>query len=113
MKGDYNQECNRTACTNNEANYYNESTRKYYCKSCAEEINYWSKRDANITLCSKESKIIKSHNHSHFWIENEDLFESYKTLRGLRYRLVRKAIGFKDCDKCSDETIKKLETSHL
>lgn len=39
MKGDYNQECNRTACQNNEATFYNHSTKKYYCTDCATLIN--------------------------------------------------------------------------
>ena len=42
MKGEYNQECNRTACNNPQATYFNHSTEKYYCK----EINYWNRADA-------------------------------------------------------------------
>ena len=43
MKGDYRQECNRTACNNKDAIYYNYSTNKYYCEKCAimiNEVNY-------------------------------------------------------------------------
>ena len=39
MKGNYNQECNRTACKNLRAVFYNKSTQKYYCASCAKLIN--------------------------------------------------------------------------
>jgi hypothetical protein len=46
MKGDYNQECNRTACNNLEAVYYNHSTRKYYCPVCAFHINEANRADA-------------------------------------------------------------------
>lgn len=46
MKGEFNQECNRTACNNQNAVYYNLSTEKYYCRSCATEINYWNRADA-------------------------------------------------------------------
>lgn len=46
MKGEYNQECNRTACNNLNATYYNHSTEKYYCRPCAKEINYWNKAAA-------------------------------------------------------------------
>lgn len=53
-KGDYNQECNRTACSNQGAKFYNHSTRMYYCRSCAEQINYWSKLDHNTILCIEE-----------------------------------------------------------
>lgn len=54
MKGDKNEECNRTVCKNQNANWFNLSTRAYYCKSCANEINYWSKRDSNIILCTEQ-----------------------------------------------------------
>jgi hypothetical protein len=39
MKGDYKEQCNRTACSNNNAQHYNFSTTKYYCRECAEIIN--------------------------------------------------------------------------
>ena len=39
MKGDYNEECNRTACTTPQALWYNRSTRAWYCRDCAEKIN--------------------------------------------------------------------------
>lgn len=39
-KGDYEGRCNRTACvTELPAVYFNHSTRKYYCKICADLIN--------------------------------------------------------------------------
>ncbi len=38
-KGEENKECNRTACSNKPAIYYNHSTRKYYCVQCARMIN--------------------------------------------------------------------------
>jgi hypothetical protein len=46
MKGRYNKECNRTACNNQEAVFYNHSTRLYYCKSCAILINEQNRTDA-------------------------------------------------------------------
>jgi len=30
----------------------------------------------------------KSHNHSHFWIDDKVLYETYKTIQGLRFRKV-------------------------
>lgn len=30
--------------------------------------------------------IQKSHNHDHFWVEDKILYESYNTIRGMRYR---------------------------
>lgn len=40
MKGDYQDTCYRTAC-NAKQNviFYNTSTKKYYCPSCAKKIN--------------------------------------------------------------------------
>lgn len=46
MKGEFNKECNRTNCSNNNATYYNHSTLKYYCQSCAITINIQNRQDA-------------------------------------------------------------------
>lgn len=46
-KGDYNGECNRTACSKGSAVYYNHSTRKYYCEKCALLINEYNYADAH------------------------------------------------------------------
>lgn len=46
MKGEYGQECNRTACKNPLAFFYNHSTRKYYCEVCAVLLNKVNKTDA-------------------------------------------------------------------
>ena len=55
-KGEYNCECNRTACKNKHAIFYNHSTKKYYCGSCAYEINKWAqdfKKEYGHELCVK------------------------------------------------------------
>jgi hypothetical protein len=46
-KGDLGAECNRTVCSNSSATYYNHSTQKHYCKSCAMLINLHNKADAH------------------------------------------------------------------
>ncbi len=46
IKGDYMGKCNRTACQQSPATYYNHSTRLYYCKECAEIINEMNHIDA-------------------------------------------------------------------
>ena len=38
-KGEFTGACNRTACNNTNAMWYNKSTRKYYCTPCAQAIN--------------------------------------------------------------------------
>lgn len=47
MKGDFNEECYRTACNNDSAVYLNHSTRKYYCGACAEILNKENATDAH------------------------------------------------------------------
>lgn len=55
----------------------------------------------------------KIHNHDRFWIEDEILYESYRTIRGLRYRQIMAAPGFKNCERCSEEIFQQLyKTSH-
>jgi hypothetical protein len=39
-KGDFNGSCNVTACQRPVANFYNKSTKRYYCVDCAREINW-------------------------------------------------------------------------
>lgn len=40
LKGIKNGNCNVTACQKPNAIYFNKSTRKYYCKECADAINW-------------------------------------------------------------------------
>jgi hypothetical protein len=65
-KGEKGGSCNRTACQKPAADdphgirWFNHSTRKYYCRSCAWELNDdpFNKRDAQQiwghTLCTLE-----------------------------------------------------------
>lgn len=39
LKGEYMGNCNRTDCQEPPAEYYNHSTRKFYCAECAAKIN--------------------------------------------------------------------------
>ena len=50
-------------------------------------------------------KLNKSHNHNHFWIEDSTVYESYNTIRGLRFRPVAEVI-MNDTNKMSDEDVK-------
>jgi|VirMetMinimDraft_7_1064189.scaffolds.fasta_scaffold00089_28 hypothetical protein len=57
-KGVFDGNCNRTDCQKpiKGNNWWNSSTRAYYCEACAEGhhgINYWSRRDDGITICTK------------------------------------------------------------
>ena len=45
-KGKESGICNRTACDNNNAVFYNHSTRMWYCPECAKMINQYNQIDA-------------------------------------------------------------------
>jgi hypothetical protein len=44
-KGGRMGECNRTACTNVPAFWYNNSTQRWYCQTCAQRINSVCRED--------------------------------------------------------------------
>ncbi len=41
------QKCNRKACDNTNAQWYNHSTKMFYCESCAAKINELNKEEAH------------------------------------------------------------------
>ena len=55
-----------------------------------------------------EELVPKRHNHNHFWIENGILYESYNTLRGLRFLDVKEVPGMPDEEKCSENCLKYI-----
>lgn len=55
----------------------------------------------------------KLNNHSHFWIDDEVLYESYTTIRGLRYMKVADVPGMPNEEKCSEACIKYLKANYL
>lgn len=57
-KGTKNGNCNRTACQQPPADYYNHSTRMWYCAECAAAINRLNPESHQIyghELCTHES----------------------------------------------------------
>ena len=54
IKGVKGGNCNRTACQKPGAIYYNKSTEKYYCKCCADEINWPGGRSDTMRLYGTE-----------------------------------------------------------
>ena len=52
---------------------------------------------------------IKSHNHDNFWINSGVLYESYNTIRGLRYRAIS-CVDYPDTEKVSDVDILIIES---
>lgn len=55
------------------------------------------------------SIIRKSHNHDHFWTENNIVYESYKTLRGMRYmEIVILEFNYPDKDNLTESDVSFL-----
>ncbi len=61
----------------------------------------------------EENRLWKDDRHSHFWIEDGVLFESYHTIRGLRYRNRFYVEGLPDTDRCSPEMILRIESEFI
>lgn len=65
------------------------------------------------THAQREVKILhKDEHHHHFWIENETLFESYTTIRGMRYRFRLDVPGMPDEEWCSVACINYIEKQY-
>lgn len=54
--GTYGGLCNRTACREPGARWYNTSTRRYYCVMCASRINLECRRFGEEPICSYEER---------------------------------------------------------
>ena len=50
-------------------------------------------------------KLTKQLNHSHFWIENGILHETYRTIRGLRYVEICEVPGLPDTENCPEDML--------
>lgn len=60
----------------------------------------------------KTGTLKKSRKHHHFWIEDECLYESYQTIRGLRYCSVMNVKGMEDVEHLSVEQVKEVESKY-
>jgi hypothetical protein len=60
-----------------------------------------------------ESAVLKDKRHSHFWIEDGELYESYNTIRGLRYRHRFSVDGLPDTNKCSESMMLYIGKEYL
>ena len=82
-KGEYGGSCNITRCQRpNSATWYNHSTRKYYCPSCARTLNFdhFNYKDAmelwGHFLCT-EGEVIES--------DYQEIHEHYRKLHEEKY----------------------------
>lgn len=55
------------------------------------------------------TNFLKDRRHDHYWISEQQLYESYSTIRGLRYRHIMEVPGMSDTDKCSQDLINIIE----
>lgn len=51
MKGEYGGQCQRIACENREAHWFNDTNGRYYCASCANTFNEVCRRNGQPPLC--------------------------------------------------------------
>lgn len=58
-------------------------------------------------------KLFKDRRHHHYWIEDGILFETYQTIRGLRYRGILEVPNLPDNDKCDSDCITYIEKEFL
>ncbi|HZK68113.1 MAG TPA: hypothetical protein VFC36_00795 [Paludibacter sp.] len=59
------------------------------------------------------TQFVKASNHDHYWIEDGELYESYRTLRGLRYRFLGNVAGMPDIDNCTEAMMIYIEKEYL
>jgi hypothetical protein len=58
-------------------------------------------------------KIHRDRRHDHYWIEDGVIFETYETIRGLRYRELYYVPDMPDNDRCDDDCITYIEKEFL
>jgi len=50
-KGDYNGACQRFACDNAAAHWYNQTNSRYYCSECARTFNDVLRQQGRMAMC--------------------------------------------------------------
>jgi len=51
VKGEYNGMCQRFACNNSDAHWYNQNNGRYYCSSCARTFNEVLRQQRRPAMC--------------------------------------------------------------
>ena len=51
VKGEYNGLCQRFACDNSAACWYNQNNGRYYCSACARTFNEVLRQQGRIAMC--------------------------------------------------------------
>lgn len=71
-KGEYGGECNRTACKNTNAQWYNKVTEAFYCTKCARMINESSNQSNQGDLCELKKEYDTNINSE---LTNKEVFQ--------------------------------------
>lgn len=75
--------------------------------------NEASQITAECAIQNVSNFVPKRHNHDHFWIEEGILYESYNTLRGMRYNEIKEVPGMQDIEKCDDSCISNIAEQYF
>ncbi len=62
---------------------------------------------------TEPKKLFMDTRHDHYWIEDGLLFETYKTIRGLRFRDILEVDNEPDNDRLSENDITRIEKEYL
>jgi len=79
-----------------------------------DKINAEMERNRALLIGSVVSSALSTDpKHSHFWIENGELYESYHTIRGMRYRHRFSVAGLPDTNQCSEAMMLYISKEYL
>ena len=79
-----------------------------------DKINAEMERNRALLIGSVVSSALSTDpKHSHFWVEDGELYESYQTIRGMRYRHRFSVAGLPDTDQCSEAMILYISKEYL
>lgn len=56
--------------------------------------------------------VTKNKRTHHFWIDTETLYETYTTIRGLRYAKIMDVPGMPDNDNCDEACIRYINKQY-
>lgn len=60
-----------------------------------------------------KKELPKDEKHDHYWIDDNVLYESYRTIRGLRFRPVLEVYGMPNCEKCDQSILIYIEKEYM
>ncbi len=67
---------------------------------------------SNSEALKEKTGPMKDRKNDHYWIDDGILYESYWTIRGLRYRALKEVPGMSDNDRCDDACINYISKQY-